>query len=96
MKIRYGRNDFIENDALNFVFYLIDDQQHLRLDDVLMNIYEITHLPHDIIMKVIDLYNQRSQFRKEYLTGRLFTCSFLEKAWAEYYQSEINKIEAYY
>lgn len=89
-----GRNEFIENDAFNFVFYLIDQEGSQRLDYVLMNIYSITQLPFDIIQNVIDLYNQRHQSRIEYLTGKMFSCAMRSnKEWASFYEAEISKIK---
>jgi len=89
-----GRNDFIENDAFNFVFYLIDKEGSQRLDYVLLDINRITQLPFDIIRNTVDLYNQRKQSKLEYLTGKMFSCAMLSnKELASFYEEEINKIK---
>lgn len=89
-----GRNDFIENDAFNFVFYLIDQEGLQRLDYVLLDINTITRLPFDIIANTVDLYNQRHQSRIEYLKGKMFSCAMLSnKELASFYEDEINTIK---
>ena len=73
----FVRNDFIENDALNFVFSMIDRYKSLRVDYALSAIYGSTGLCYDTVLYVIDIYNQ---VKKNYKSGAcVFNVTVQEK-----------------
>ena len=91
----FVRNDFIENDALNFVFSMIDGYKSLRVDYVLSTISGSTGLCYDAVLYVIDLYNQRNQSRVEYLTGKMLYYSMRsDREMADFYENEIRKFKS--
>lgn len=91
----FVRNDFIENDALNFVFSMIDEYKSLRVDYALSAINRSTGLCYDAVLYVIDLYNQRNQSRIEYLTGKmLYYAMRSDREMAGFYENELRKFES--
>lgn len=91
----FVRNDFIENDALNFVFSMIDEYKSLRVDYALSAISGSTGLCHDAVLYVIDLYNQRNQSRVEYLTGKMLYYAMLsDREMTDFYENEIRKFKS--
>lgn len=91
----FVRNDFIENDALNFVFSMIDEYKSLRADYVLSTISGSTGLCYYAVLYVIDLYNQRNQSRVEYLTGKMLYYAMLsDREMTDFYENEIRKFKS--
>lgn len=91
----FVRNDFIENDALNFVFSMIDKYKSLRVDYAFSTISGSTGLCYDAVLYVIDLYNQRNQSRVEYLTGKMLYYSMRsDREMADFYENEIRKFKS--
>ena len=91
----FVRNDFIENDALNFVFSMIDEYKSLRADYVFSTISGSTGLCYDAVLYVIDLYNQRNQSRVEYLTGKMLYYSMRsDREMADFYENELRKFNS--
>ena len=91
----FVRNDFIENDALNFVFSMIDEYKSLRVDYALSTISGSTGLCYDAVLYVIDLYNQRNQSRVEYLTGKMLYYSMRsDREMADFYENELRKFNS--
>ncbi len=91
----FVRNDFIENDALYFVFSMIDEYKSLRVDYALSAINRSTGLCYDSVLYVIDLYNQRNQSRVEYLTGKmLYYAVISDRKMADFYENEIRKFKS--
>lgn len=91
----FVRNDFIENDALNFVFSMIDEYKSLRVDYALSTISGSTGLCYDAVLYVIDLYNQRNQSHVEYLTGKmLYYAMRSDREIACFYENELRKLKS--
>lgn len=91
----FVRNDFIENDALNFVFSMIDEYKSIRADYALSTISGSTGLCYDAVLYVIDLYNQRNQSRVEYLTGKMLYYAMLsDREMTDFYENEIRKFKS--
>ena len=91
----FVRYDFIENDALNFVFSMIDKYKSLRVDYALSSINGSTGLCYDAVLYVIDLYNQRNQSRVEYLTGKMLYYSMRsDREMADFYENELRKFKS--
>ncbi len=91
----FVRNDFIENDALNFVFSMIDRYKSLRVNYALSAINGSTGLCYDAVLYVIDLYNQRNQSHVEYLTGKMLYYAMLsDREMTDFYENEIRKFKS--